>query len=52
MLKMKKKPLLQGVFTPLEIFSALFSSAIHDIDHPGVTNQFLINSGEKVFRRY
>ena len=24
--------------------AALFASAIHDVDHPGVTNQFLINT--------
>lgn len=34
----------QDVFTDLEIMAALFSSAIHDVDHPGVTNQFLINT--------
>lgn len=34
----------QSVFTPLEITAALFAAAIHDVDHPGLTNQFLINS--------
>lgn len=34
----------QAVFTDLEIMAALFASAIHDVDHPGVTNQFLINT--------
>jgi len=23
----------------------LFASAIHDVDHPGVTNQYLVNTG-------
>lgn len=35
---------IQAVFTDLEIMAALFASAIHDVDHPGVTNQFLINT--------
>ena len=38
--------LFQNVFTPLEVFSALFASCIHDVDHPGVTNQYLINTSK------
>lgn len=41
---------LQSVFTPLEITAALFAATIHDVDHPGLTNQFLINSSEYFFR--
>ncbi|XP_073731932.1 3',5'-cyclic-AMP phosphodiesterase 4C isoform X3 [Misgurnus anguillicaudatus] len=37
-------PALEDVFTDLEIMSALFASAIHDVDHPGLSNQFLINT--------
>lgn len=37
---------VQAVFTDLEIMAALFASAIHDVDHPGVTNQFLINTSK------
>ncbi|KTG45650.1 hypothetical protein cypCar_00000551 [Cyprinus carpio] len=33
-----------AVFTDLEILAAIFASAIHDVDHPGVSNQFLINT--------
>ena len=28
--------------------SALFAAAIHDVDHPGLTNQFLINTSKKI----
>jgi cAMP-specific phosphodiesterase 4 len=39
-------PALENVFTPLEICAALFAACIHDVDHPGLTNQFLINSSK------
>ncbi|XP_039300868.1 cAMP-specific 3',5'-cyclic phosphodiesterase-like, partial [Nilaparvata lugens] len=37
-------PALESVFTPLEITAALFAATVHDVDHPGLTNQYLINS--------
>lgn len=37
---------MKAVFTDLEILAALFASAIHDVDHPGVSNQFLINTSK------
>ena len=40
------KILFQSVFTPLETFAAIFASSIHDVDHPGVTNQYLVNSSK------
>ncbi|KAM5150030.1 3',5'-cyclic-AMP phosphodiesterase 4D-like isoform 7-T8 [Callospermophilus lateralis] len=40
-------PALEAVFTDLEILAAIFASAIHDVDHPGVSNQFLINTNNQ-----
>ncbi|XP_066534101.1 3',5'-cyclic-AMP phosphodiesterase 4D-like isoform X4 [Hoplias malabaricus] len=45
-------PTLQAVFTELEILSAMFASAIHDVDHPGVSNQFLINTNSELALMY
>ena len=32
--------------------SALFAAAIHDVDHPGLTNQFLINTSSELALMY
>ncbi|XP_055384880.1 cAMP-specific 3',5'-cyclic phosphodiesterase isoform X4 [Condylostylus longicornis] len=45
-------PALEGVFTPLEIGGALFAACIHDVDHPGLTNQFLVNSSSELALMY
>ncbi|XP_078280420.1 3',5'-cyclic-AMP phosphodiesterase 4C-like isoform X2 [Rhinoraja longicauda] len=45
-------PALEAVFTDLEVLSALFASAIHDVDHPGVSNQFLINTNSELALMY
>ncbi|KAJ3094981.1 hypothetical protein HDU97_007405 [Phlyctochytrium planicorne] len=37
-------PLIARNFTKLEILGALIASAVHDIDHPGVNNNFLVQS--------
>ncbi|KAJ3271706.1 tRNA N6-adenosine threonylcarbamoyltransferase [Terramyces sp. JEL0728] len=29
-------------FSPLEIFSIIIASAVHDLDHPGINNNFLV----------
>ncbi|KAI8925591.1 hypothetical protein BC831DRAFT_265099 [Entophlyctis helioformis] len=36
---------LAAKFTPMEVFNVCLASAIHDLDHPGVNNMFLIQSG-------
>lgn len=45
-------PALESVFTPLEQLAALFAACIHDVDHPGLTNQFLINSSSELALMY
>lgn len=35
---------LSAVMHPIELFAAVFASAVHDVDHPGLTNQYLINT--------
>ena len=32
--------------------AALFAAAIHDVDHPGLTNQFLINTSKILIYTY
>ena len=36
----------QSVVTDLEVLATLFASAVHDIDHPGLTNNYLITTGQ------
>ncbi|KAK2506057.1 hypothetical protein MC885_011785 [Smutsia gigantea] len=43
---------LDAVFTDLEILATLFAAAIHDVDHPGVSNQFLINTNSELALMY
>ncbi|XP_059078399.1 cAMP-specific 3',5'-cyclic phosphodiesterase-like isoform X3 [Tigriopus californicus] len=45
-------PALNGVFTPLEVLGGLFAAAIHDVDHPGLTNQYLINTSSELALMY
>ncbi|GMR35893.1 hypothetical protein PMAYCL1PPCAC_06088, partial [Pristionchus mayeri] len=47
-----KSPVLNGVFSDLEVMAALFAGAIHDVDHPGFTNQYLINSNNELAIMY
>ncbi|XP_029441108.1 cAMP-specific 3',5'-cyclic phosphodiesterase 4A isoform X5 [Rhinatrema bivittatum] len=45
-------PALDAVFTDLEVLAATFAAAIHDVDHPGVSNQFLINTNSELALMY
>ncbi|KAF6198387.1 hypothetical protein GE061_008135, partial [Apolygus lucorum] len=45
-------PALESVFTDLEIMAAIFAATIHDVDHPGLTNQFLVNSSSELALMY
>uniref|UniRef100_A0A8C5A2C4 Phosphodiesterase n=1 Tax=Gadus morhua TaxID=8049 RepID=A0A8C5A2C4_GADMO len=45
-------PALDAVFTDLEVLAALFAAAIHDVDHPGVSNQFLISTNSELALMY
>ncbi|XP_064624775.1 3',5'-cyclic-AMP phosphodiesterase 4C-like isoform X4 [Lineus longissimus] len=45
-------PALENVFTDLEILAAIFACAIHDVDHPGVANQYLINTSSELALMY
>ena len=45
-------PTLKHLFSPYEITAALFAAAVHDVGHPGVTNQYLINSESELSLLY
>eukprot|EP01135_Chromosphaera_perkinsii_P002662 Nk52_evm30s226 gene=Nk52_evmTU30s226 len=38
------QPTLSSILSPHEIFGCLLAAIIHDLDHPGVTNAFLVNT--------
>ncbi|KAI8822980.1 uncharacterized protein EV422DRAFT_386969 [Fimicolochytrium jonesii] len=37
-------PKMAANFTKLEVFAACIASAVHDVDHPGLNNNFLVQS--------
>jgi len=45
-------PQLREVFTPLETLAALLASSLHDVDHPGTTNQYLVTTGSDLALMY
>jgi len=46
------EPLLSGKLTPLEKLSAIVAAAIHDYDHPGVSNGFLMKTRDPLAALY
>lgn len=44
--------ILENVFSDVEIFATIFAAAIHDVDHPGLTNPYLINTGSELAIMY
>ena len=45
-------PTLKNLFSPYEITAALFAAAVHDVGHPGATNQYLVNSESELALLY
>ncbi|KAJ3326578.1 High affinity cAMP-specific 3',5'-cyclic phosphodiesterase 7A [Blyttiomyces sp. JEL0837] len=41
------KPTIKSIFTDLETLAIYLAAIIHDFDHPGVNNNFLIAAGDK-----
>lgn len=40
------------MFSKLEVLAALVAAAVHDVDHPGRTNQFLIETSNHLALLY
>lgn len=40
------------LFAPLEVFAVAVAALAHDLDHPGVTNAFLVNTSEPLAIEY
>jgi cAMP-specific phosphodiesterase 4 len=45
-------PALDAIFSEMDYFAAIFAAAIHDVDHPGFTNQYLINTNSELAIMY
>jgi cAMP-specific phosphodiesterase 4 len=43
---------LGALLTPLEVFAGLFAGAVHDVQHPGLNNQFLCNTEHAIAITY
>jgi high affinity cAMP-specific and IBMX-insensitive 3',5'-cyclic phosphodiesterase 8 len=38
----------QSIFDTADIVAALLAAVIHDLDHPGKTNSYLVNAGSEL----
>jgi hypothetical protein len=43
---------IHKIFTPLDVFGLMVAALCHDIDHPGVTNAFMVDSQSELAVRY
>lgn len=43
---------LQQTVTPLQVFSALIAGAVHDVNHPGMNNSYLVNTSSPLAIKY
>lgn len=44
--------LLEQPATPLQVFSSLVAAAIHDVNHPGMNNAYLVNTNSPLAIKY
>lgn len=42
----------RALFQPLEVFALSAAALAHDVDHPGVTNAFLVNTYDPLAVQY
>ncbi|KAJ3121318.1 hypothetical protein HK098_003786 [Nowakowskiella sp. JEL0407] len=45
-------PVISESYTPMEIFAGMIAAIGHDIDHPGLNNQFLVKSRDELAIMY
>jgi len=43
---------VQGIFNDMDEVAALLAAIVHDLDHPGKTNSYLVNSGSQLSLLY
>jgi len=43
---------VQGILNEMDEITSLLSAIVHDLDHPGKTNSYLVNSGSQLSLLY